>query len=304
MSHQVTEFLNWDLLRLAWEDLPRETKAFLCSYIRDVKSDDLESHVKHIANAGWDRVPYPCFGMLSFVDFDLSKSPVYDEIISNLTASSVMLDLGCGLGQEIRRLVYDGAPAENIVGLDKDERFIELGFDLFRDMATLDSTFLVDDFFKPSPKLAQLASQIRVINSGYFLHLWDWGGQVSVAKCMIGYLSLQEGDLITGVQFGREDAGLWKVPTLDYAIFLHNPASFASMWHQIGEETGTRWLVWSRSDREGTHEKLAAKGFRLRWYVRYEGRQSQPVPGENFSGNQADQERCKSIQLRENFRNE
>lgn len=48
MSHQVTEFLNWDLLRLAWEDLPRETKAFLCSYIRDVKSDDLESHVKHI----------------------------------------------------------------------------------------------------------------------------------------------------------------------------------------------------------------------------------------------------------------
>ncbi|OJZ85105.1 hypothetical protein ASPFODRAFT_719414 [Aspergillus luchuensis CBS 106.47] len=202
-----------------------------------------------------------------------------------------MLDLGCGLGQEIRRR-------------EKGERFIKLGFDLFRDKATLDSTFLVDDFFKPSPKLAQLAGQIRVINSGYFLHLWDWGGQVSVAKCMIGYLSLQEGDLITGVQFGREDAGLWKVPTLDYAIFLHNPASFAHMWHQIGEETGTRWFVWSRSDREGTHEKLAAKGFRLRWYVRYAGRQSQPVPGENFSVKQADQERCKNIQLRENFRKE
>lgn len=25
-----------------------ETKAFLCSYIKDIKSNDLESHVKHI----------------------------------------------------------------------------------------------------------------------------------------------------------------------------------------------------------------------------------------------------------------
>ncbi|RAK89301.1 hypothetical protein BO79DRAFT_146387 [Aspergillus costaricaensis CBS 115574] len=212
-----------------------------------------------------------------------------------------MLDLGCGLGQEIRRLVYDGAPAENIVGLDKDEQFIELGFDLFRDRVTLNLIFLIEDFLNPSAKLAQLAGHIHVINFGYFLHLWDWKGQVSVAKCMVSYLSLQEDDLITGVQFGREDAGLWKVPNLDYSIFLHNSASFAHMWHQIGEETGTRWLVWSRSDREGTHDKLDAKGFRLRWYVRYKGKQSQTEQDENFSLKQADQERYKSIQPRKIF---
>lgn len=223
---------------------------------------------------------YPCFGMLSFVDFDLSRSPVYEEIISRLKMSSIMLDLGCGFGQDIRRLVYDGAPAENIFGLDKEEEFIELGFDLFRDRATLKSTFLVDDFLKPSAKLVQLAGHIHIINSGYFLHLWDWNGQVRVAKCMIDLLSLQEDDLITGVQFGRDDAGLWGVPTLDYSIFLHSPASFAQMWKQIGEETSTRWLVWSKTDREGTHDKLAAKGFRLRWYVRFEGWQSHVLPGE------------------------
>ncbi|PWY75659.1 hypothetical protein BO83DRAFT_463265 [Aspergillus eucalypticola CBS 122712] len=187
-----------------------------------------------------------------------------------------------------RSTYYDGAPAENLVGLDKDEQLIELGFDLFRDRATLYSTFLIEDFLKPSAKLAQIAGHIHVINSGYFLHLWDFKGQVGVAKCMVSYLFLQEDDLITGVQLGREDAGLWKVPILDYSIILHNSASFSHMWNQIEEETGTRWLVWSTSDREGTRDKLAAKGFRLRWFVRYKGRQSQTVPGESFSIEQAD----------------
>nr|XP_001395631.2 hypothetical protein ANI_1_1890104 [Aspergillus niger CBS 513.88] len=157
MSHRVTERPVWDLDRHAWKDLPVGTKVFLCSYIQDEASENLESHVKRIAKAG---------------------SPVYEEIISHLKMSSIMLDLGCGFGQDIRRLVYDGAPAENIFGLDKEEEFIELGFDLFRDRATLKSTFLVDDFLKPSAKLVQLAGHIHIINSGYFLHLWDWNGQV------------------------------------------------------------------------------------------------------------------------------
>ncbi|OJJ70222.1 hypothetical protein ASPBRDRAFT_129693, partial [Aspergillus brasiliensis CBS 101740] len=191
-----------------------------------------------------------------------------------------LLDLGCGLGQEIRRLVYDGAPAESIVGLDISDVFIDLGFDLFKDRTTLKSTFLVEDLLRPSPKLDQFTGRIHLINSGYFLHLWDWNGQISVAKRMIDLLALQEDDLITGVQFGREDAGLWEVLTLKYSIFLHNPASFAKMWRRIGEETGTRWLVWSRTECEKSLAQMTPNGFRLRWYVRFEGRQSQFLRGE------------------------
>ncbi|PYH80495.1 hypothetical protein BO82DRAFT_286451 [Aspergillus uvarum CBS 121591] len=207
--------------------------------------------------------------MFWFLHFDLAKSPIYQEILSNVQDGTLLLDLGCGLGQDIRRLVYDGAPQDNIIGLDLHRGFIDLGFELFNDRNTLRSAFVVQDFFERSQIPQSQASRIRIINSGYFMHLWDWDGQIKVAKHMISLLSLEEDGIVTGMHFGSKQTGVWeKVPADNDPIFLHDPVSFKSLWQQVGSETETKLDVWSSIEQDEDHMRLDPNGLRLRWYVR------------------------------------
>ncbi|KAE8152098.1 hypothetical protein BDV25DRAFT_151727 [Aspergillus avenaceus] len=223
------------------------------------------------AERAWNVQPYPCIAKLLFLHFDLSKSPIFDRIVSMLDTDSLLLDLGCALGQDIRRLVYDGAPAESIVGMDIHQEFIDVGYELFRDRHNLKARFIVGDFFKSCPGLEDLAGSIRVINSGYFMHLFTWEGQVDVAKRMISLMARREGDIITGVNFGNQTSGFWeKHLAVTGPMFLHDSASLSAIWRQIGQETQTHWRVWSSVEEDKEFRKLDAGGFRLRWFVELE----------------------------------
>ena len=80
------------------------------------------------------------------------------------------MDLGCGLGQDLRVLVRDGTPAENLVGLDLMREYIDLGYELFQDRERLSSTFIAQDFFEDTPEIENIARKAKVINFGYFMH--------------------------------------------------------------------------------------------------------------------------------------
>lgn len=49
--------------------------------------------------------PYPCIGAFRFLDMSIPKQPIYPEILERLKAGQKLLDVGCALGQELRRLV-------------------------------------------------------------------------------------------------------------------------------------------------------------------------------------------------------
>ena len=49
------------------------------------------------------------------------------------------------MGQDIRKLIYDGARPESLTGLDRDSRFVDLSFDLFKDRSTLRANFVTAD---------------------------------------------------------------------------------------------------------------------------------------------------------------
>lgn len=61
----------------------------------------------------WQIAPYPCIGGWMFLQLNMSLSPVYDEVLCRLKKGEKLLDLGCCFGQDIRKLVHDGAPSEN-----------------------------------------------------------------------------------------------------------------------------------------------------------------------------------------------
>ena len=97
----------------------------------------LVQHVKDVRNRAWEVFKYPCIGLFAFLKVRLADSPLYPTIIDRLRSGESLLELGCGLGQEIRRMVVDGAPSENISGADLQQPFIEYGYGLFNDRATL-----------------------------------------------------------------------------------------------------------------------------------------------------------------------
>ncbi|KAJ5287036.1 hypothetical protein N7478_002722 [Penicillium angulare] len=103
----------------------------------------MEDHVKRIGKKGWDIRRFPCFRIFLFLRLDLSHSPIYPKVIEEIRARSFFLDMGCGLGQDIRRLILDGAPAEHLVGLDIEPAYIDLGYELFKDAPafSLDSSY-------------------------------------------------------------------------------------------------------------------------------------------------------------------
>ncbi|KAL2059602.1 hypothetical protein ABVK25_000895 [Lepraria finkii] len=71
--------------------------------------------------------PYTCIGQFRFLSLNLRSHLLYHLLLSHLqTKNSKILDIGCCFGQDIRQLVIDRVPAENIYGIDVELKFIDL----------------------------------------------------------------------------------------------------------------------------------------------------------------------------------
>ena len=160
-----------------------------------------------------------------------------------MKAGQKLLDVGCCFGQDMRKLIVDGAPAENLFGLDKERGFIDLGYDLFGDRGTLRSHMVVADAADATADLSALEGKIDIIFLSSFLHLWDWKGQVTVAKRLVALCAPKKGTLLVGRQLGTTVPVEFPLQSPTQLTFRHNVDSFTELWKVVGEETGTRWQV-------------------------------------------------------------
>lgn len=187
-----------------------------------------------------------------------------------------MLDLGCCFAQDIRKLVYDGAPAENLWGTDLEAGFIDLGYDLFLDKDTLKSHFFAADALNPDPDpnsdLNQLKGQISIIYAGFFFHLFDFDQAVEIAVRLIGIMKQEKGSLILGKQAGNPIADE-RLLDLKAAgkLWRHSPDSWTKVWQLAGQKTGTKWRVNAKleeSDAKGAWAKIKPQW--LSWEIERE----------------------------------
>lgn len=181
--------------------------------------------------------------------------PLYNEIVQRLkSAGASYLDIGCCFGQDLRRLVLDGVPSENLVGLDIAGPLMELGKDLFLDHQTVQSSFVVADVFKGKAQGAAWAQLEQhggfdVIHCSAFFHLFRLDDQVTAAKQIAGLV--KKGGIIVGRQIGSTQPG--DVPAIDQGSlsYRHDVSSLADMWAKVGEATGTKWEVTGSMDMVG-----------------------------------------------------
>ncbi|KAI9750327.1 MAG: hypothetical protein M4579_006512 [Chaenotheca gracillima] len=200
-----------------------------------VPAEEVESHILSLRERAWSICPYPCIGQFRFLDLSISIHPYYPNVISRLLPSSTpgvpstrdpanFLDLGCCLGQDFRALAAAGVPVSQLHGAELEPAFIDLGFDLFRDRDRVPASRFVtpadifaESFFDtPEPGkdasggrgvFAPLLGKMDVIYAASFFHLFDWEGQLEIARRVIKLMRPVPGSVVLGRQAGNLQAG-------------------------------------------------------------------------------------------------
>lgn len=107
------------------------------------------------------------------------------------------MDLACCFGQDIRILVFDGAPAENITGSELEQGFIDLGYELFKDRDKLGAKFTSGGFFAAETAGLQ-AHSFDIIHAAGFYHLFTWDEQVEAISKTLRLLRPTTGSMLLG----------------------------------------------------------------------------------------------------------
>lgn len=245
-----------------------------------IAPDKVDSHVQDVRERAWAIVPYPCIGTFRFLNLSISTHPAYPRVLSLLKEPAThrtLLDLGCCFAQDIRKFIYDGVPSENVYGSDLQEKFLDLGYDLFADRNSCKAHFFGADVFQEGGALGEVEEKIDLIYASSFFHIFSWDDQIKICKRMIKLLKPQKGSMI----FGRQTGNLKGQEVVNAAdsrgshcsyrqgdtsrVWRHDVESFKKMWDVAGEETGTKWKVWAELDTgEGMDGKRqwAEKGLR------------------------------------------
>lgn len=248
------ELVPWYTKEL--QDPTPDVKALFEQYSH-IPEVEIVAHIKKVRDEAFKVYPYPCLGNWGFLYFSIGANPAYAEVLQRVKDGQTFLDLGCCMGQDIRKLVHAGASSANTYASDITENFWEpYGFDLFQDRDSLKTQFIKADIFAESSDLDQINGKVDIVNAASFFHLFDWDAQVVAAKRVVRLLKPVPGSLVVGRQGGKPIAGDFAHLTKQMTAWWHNPESWAKLWEQVGEETNTKWEVHAELGEEDLSKRM------------------------------------------------
>ncbi|KAK4495697.1 hypothetical protein PRZ48_012965 [Zasmidium cellare] len=218
-------------------ELGELTKELFRQYVGIQGDEEIVQHIKAIRDKAWQLFNYPCIGGFSFVEMQIHGHPLANEVFARMkTGKETLLDLGCCFAQDIRSLVFEGAPSDKMTGFDLRSDFVEFGYDLFRDRKTLKSEFVFGDFFE---ECGLKVGSFDIIHASAFFHLFNWEEQVEAVTKAIRLLKPKKDSLILGRQAGSPTADSYPHPTSRSGeMFRHDPESFDKLVNEVARRTG------------------------------------------------------------------
>ncbi|KAK4448431.1 hypothetical protein QBC34DRAFT_113536 [Podospora aff. communis PSN243] len=238
---------------VAWYDPPITTvNPILHDLLENyshIPSEEVISRIIELRDKIWEVYPYPCIGQFRFLDLSLVRNPAYQTILHRLTHDGDrILDVGCCLAPDLRKLAHDGVPPSSMYGLEMHSEYISMGYDFFNDKDSFaDANFIIGDLLdSENEEIRAVKGTFGIVNLSMFLHLWDFNGQVRACKRVVELLRDEKGVLIVGQSVG--DVVGREVTAGKRVIFKHNVETFKKMWKEVGEKMGTEWKVgaWLR----------------------------------------------------------
>ena len=205
----------------------------------------------------WEVFPYPCIGGFWFLSFGLAAHPHYETLLAELQSdpSKRFLDLGCCLGQDLRKLVYDGAPQANLYGSDIFADYEDAGYALFRDKNRFQGHFIAADIFDEDPEgpLVRTEGTWDVVSIFMFLHTFDLESATRACKRILKLLKNDAGSYVIGTQTGELTPKEFPLqpPFVEKAgektVYRHSRDSFVEMWEKVGREEGVALKIWAET---------------------------------------------------------
>ena len=188
-------------------------------------------------------------GEFWFITLGLSQHPSYATLLSRLRSSpsdTKFLDLGTCLGQDLRKLIFDGVSPHKLYGLDIFPAYEGIGHELFRDADTFKDHFIVANILDDAIdiNLAKTEGTWDVINIIMFLHIFDWDTQIRTCKRILKLLSRKPGSMIIGAQTGSTQAGeqVLRPPFAAEGerktVFRQSTETFTEMWRIVERDEG------------------------------------------------------------------
>ncbi|KAI1387133.1 uncharacterized protein F4822DRAFT_274999 [Hypoxylon trugodes] len=253
-KHQPNRSLDYILKgRVYIEELPPDIepiRRFLEKY-SGIRAKDVDEHIYQIRDRLWEIYPYICIGHFRFLSLKFTLDPRYQITLSRLLApksEATFLDVGCCVGQVLRQLAFDGVDSSRLYGTDLEPRFLEAGYDLFKDRNKFKATLVAGDMLSQDgengegdERLKILDGKMSIIHATSFFHLFTWENQVRAALRMVRFLNPNDPDvMIFGRHVGTTTPGN-NEGARGSKRYLHNAASWQDLWDEVGRLTGTTW---------------------------------------------------------------
>ncbi|KAI1382919.1 uncharacterized protein F4822DRAFT_86392 [Hypoxylon trugodes] len=231
------------------EAVPKSISGLLASY-SGIPKDTQLGHVVKIRDEAYACFPYPCVGSFRFLDFPLATHYAYEQhVLSPLKRPSLdgvveplFLDLGTGFSQDVRKLIYDGMPAHRLWASDIEPKFIDFGFELFRDAEKLsrDRFLCPGDLFSNSTedKFNVLDNRVTILHLTAVFHLFSFDDQKTVADRCLRLLRKDTGApvLILGAHVGNTSPGPFEKPqgSKEYRHkYDHDDRTWQELWQEV-----------------------------------------------------------------------
>lgn len=241
MSHQALYYEGLD-------SIPEPISELLDQY-SGIKKDEQIEHVLDARNRAYAAHRYPCLGRFRFLELDLSTHPLYRSYViptlqkagADGRAPPIFLDLGTCLGQDIRKLIFDGVSVSQVYGSDIQQEFIDAGYELFQDGKKLPR----DRFLCPAnvfddleaSRFQVLKDRVDILHATSVFHLFAESQQSDVARCCMRLLRKDPicTSLVLGAQAGNINAGEYS-KLEGKKRFRHNEKTWKAMWEQVCQE--------------------------------------------------------------------
>jgi len=215
--------------------------------------EEIRSRVEMVQNEAYAKHPYPCIYRFHHVSLMMSENDIYSRVLELGKADSeaLLLDIGCCMGTDVRKAVFDGFPGSQIIACDLLPEFIMLGHKLYGDKGASSVHFITGDVFSlprpeavatPIPRsttplsdissLSDLAGRVSFVYAGAFFHLFDEPTQHGLALRLAQLIRRGKPAILFGRHQGLENAGLID-DNLGRTRYGHSPGSWGRLWISV-----------------------------------------------------------------------
>ncbi|KAJ8060778.1 hypothetical protein OCU04_011081 [Sclerotinia nivalis] len=125
-----------------------DTRHLLETY-SNIPGDEVVHHINTIRDKAWAIRSHMCTGQGIFLNPSIPRHPLYRTTLSRLNDGASLMDVGTFIGQDLRQLVYNGAPSTNLYGVDIVNHW-ETGYEMYRDKEKFHARYIECDILSPN----------------------------------------------------------------------------------------------------------------------------------------------------------